>query len=280
MIRRLACPLGCTVACVAALATAFGQDAAPTRTPPAAAATSPATTTAAVEASVIGTSTPPIAAPRGATVLFDGDTTEGWTTMDGKPSAWKVLEDDSMEVSGGVGGGNIISKEKFEDVQLHVEFWLPKHPPDVKGQHRGNSGVYLQGRYEIQVLDSYGQAPDKHGCGAIYGRRKPKENACTPPQTWQTYDITFRAPRFDEEGKKVRNARVTVIHNGVTIHQDAEIEGPTVAGEQKEAPGPAPVMLQYHGNPVRYRNIYALPVKASADADGPTTKPAEGRRGN
>jgi hypothetical protein len=220
-----------------------------------------------------------MAPPPGAIVLFDGEKADGWTTMDGQPCRWKVLDaDDSMEVVGG--GGNIISKEKFEDVQLHVEFWVPKHPPEVTGQARGNSGVYLQGRYEIQVLDSYGLPPDKQGCGAIYGRKKPKENACTPPQTWQTYDITFRAPKFDADGKKTKNARVTVIHNGVTIHQDAEIEGPTVAAaEQREAPGPAPVMLQDHGNPVRYRNVYAMPVKATAaEKDAPTTQPADAKR--
>jgi hypothetical protein len=207
--------------------------------------------------------------------LFDGEKADGWTTMDGKPCPWKVLEDDSMEIVPGT--GNIISKEKFEDVQLHVEFWIPTFPPNVKGQARGNSGVYLQGRYEIQVLDSYGLPPDKQGCGAIYERKKPKENACNVPQTWQTYDITFRAPTFDDEGKKIKSARVTVIQNGVTIHQDAEIDGPTVAGEQREAPGPAPVMLQEHGNAVRYRNIYATPVKLPPDKDEPTTQPAEAK---
>jgi hypothetical protein len=276
--RTMGCGLVCVLATTAALSSNAGaqEKSATQPTAVSVATTSPATTrSAATVNSLIGsTSTPPIPPPRGAVVLFDGEKSEGWTTMDGKPCPWKVLEDDSMEIV--PGSGNIISKERFEDVQLHVEFWIPKLPADVKGQARGNSGVYLQGRYEIQVLDSYGLPPDKQGCGAIYGRRKPKENACNVPQTWQTYDITFRAPQFDADGKKIKNARVTVIHNGVTIHQDAEIEGPTVAAaDQHESPGPAAVMLQDHGNAVRYRNVYSTPVKVAPDKEEPTTQPAE-----
>ena len=121
-------------------------------------------------------------------------------TRDGKPCPWLVADDESMVAT----GADIISKETFEDYQLHVEFWLPKYPPDVKGQARGNSGVYLMGRYEIQVLDSFQVPAEKHGCGAIYGKKKPKENACTPPETWQSYDIKFTAPRFDEDGRGAR----------------------------------------------------------------------------
>jgi hypothetical protein len=213
-------------------------------------------------------------------VLFDGERTDGWTTRDGKPCPWKVLEDESMVA----GGGDIISTELFEDVQLHVEFWLPKFPPEVTGQARGNSGVYLQGRYEIQILDTYGLPAEKHGCGAIYGKKKPKESACTPPETWQSYDIKFRAPAYDESGKKVKNARMLVIHNGVTIHDDVEVDGPTRASmADDEKPGPAPVMLQDHGNPVRFRNVYAIRLKPEAGAPGtgpsrdkpaPTSRPA------
>jgi hypothetical protein len=261
MIRRLACPacIAAATAVVCLLALAIAQD--------------PATTTTSATtaiSSTIGSSTPPISAPIGAIVLFYGENTDGWTTRDGKPCTWKVLEDESMQA----GGGDIISKEKFEDVQLHVEFWLPKYPPNVTGQARGNSGVYLQSRYEIQVLDSFQQPPEKHGCGAIYGKKKPKENACTPPETWQSYDIKYKAARFDETGKKIKNARVSVIHNGVTIHDDVEIDGPTRAGKDEETPGPAPVMLQDHGNPVRFRNIYAMPFKPEgAEERAPTTRP-------
>jgi hypothetical protein len=272
MIRRLGLPMACTVAvCLLAFAVTRAQDAPTTATT--SPATAPATTTSISEAlSTVGSSTPPIGPPIGAVVLFDGERVDGWTTRDGKPCPWKVLEDESMVA----GGGDIISKETFEDVHLHVEFWLPRHPPDVKGQARGNSGVYLQGRYEIQILDTYGLPAEKHGCGAIYGKKKPRENACTPPETWQSYDIKYTAAKFDEGGKKTKNARVSVIHNGVTIHDDVEIDGPTRSSmKDDETPGPAPIMLQDHGNPVRFRNIYAIPVKPGAEKDvpTPTTRP-------
>jgi hypothetical protein len=276
--RRFACSAGCLAAAATCLLIAFSAARAQESVASPSAATSPATAPATAPATTtassptIGSSTPPIGAPIGATVLFDGEKTEGWTTRDGKPCTWKVLEDESMVA----GGGDIISKELFEDVQLHVEFWLPKFPPEVTGQARGNSGVYLQGRYEIQILDTYGLPAEKHGCGAIYGKKKPKESACTPPETWQSYDIKFKAPKFDEDGNKIKNARVSVIHNGVTIHDDVEVDGPTRAGMQEEKPGPAPVMLQDHGNPVRFRNIYAIPVKpetATGGKDPPATRP-------
>jgi hypothetical protein len=281
--RRSACSAGWLAAAAVCLLIAFStaraqqsvaspSAATPSTTAP---STAPATAAATTTASspTIGSSTPPIGAPIGAIVLFDGEKTDGWTTRDGKPCTWKVLEDESIVA----GGGDIISKELFEDVQLHVEFWLPKFPPDVTGQARGNSGVYLQGRYEIQILDTYGLPAEKHGCGAIYGKKKPKESACTPPETWQSYDIKYKAAKFDEDGNKTKNARVSVIHNGVTIHDDVEIDGPTRAGMQEEKPGPAPVMLQDHGNPVRFRNIYAIPVKPEIGTGGknpPTTRPA------
>jgi len=279
--RRFACSAGGLAAAATwlliAVSVARAQESAATRSAATLPTTAPTTAAATTTASspTIGSSTPPIGAPIGATVLFDGEKTDGWTTRDGKPCTWKVLEDESMVA----GGGDIISKELFEDVQLHVEFWLPKFPPDVTGQARGNSGVYLQGRYEIQILDTYGLPAEKHGCGAIYGKKKPKESACTPPETWQSYDIKFKAPKFDEDGNKTKNARVSVIHNGVTIHDDVEIDGPTRAGMQEEKPGSAPVMLQDHGNPVRFRNIYAIPMKPElGDNRGgskpPTTRPA------
>ncbi|HEV2293658.1 MAG TPA: DUF1080 domain-containing protein [Tepidisphaeraceae bacterium] len=275
MIRRLGC---IAVGCLLALAVAGAQqppgpEASTTTAPGARTTTGPATTTTAVPLETIGSSTPPIGAPIGAIVLFDGENTDAWVMRkDGGPCKWQVLEDESMVA----GGGDIISKQNFEDFQLHVEFWLPNSPPEVKGQARGNSGVYLQGRYEIQVLDSYGLHAEKHGCGAIYGKKKPRENACTPPQTWQSYDIKFTAPRFDEEGNKIKSARVSVIHNGVTIHDDVEIDGPTRAAmDDEEQPGPAPIMLQDHGSPVRFRNIYVIPAKPEpSEKKAPTTRPA------
>ncbi len=277
MIRRFARSIACIAAlvvCLTAFAALSAQDT-PVRLPATVATTT--TTSVSVSSSTVGSSTPPIGAPIGAIVMFDGENTDGWTTKDGKPCPWKLLEDESMQA----GGGDIISKEKFEDVQLHVEFWLPKHPPEVKGQGRGNSGVYLQGRYEIQVLDSYGSPAEKHGCGAIYGKKKPRENACTPPETWQSYDIKYQAAKFDESGKKTKHARISVIHNGVTIHDDVEIDGPTRAGMQEEKAGPAPIMLQDHGNPVRFRNIYAIPIDPDAESDAvaPKTQPASAPAG-
>jgi hypothetical protein len=133
--------------------------------------------------------------------------------------------------------------------------------PTKRGQDRGNSGVYLMDRYEVQVLDSFGLVPQDNECGGIYKVATPKVKASFPPDVWQTYDITFRAPRFDAQGKKVKNATVTVVQNGLTIHENVEIPGPTggaVGGpEAKEAP----LRLQDHGNPVRFRNIWALPLK-------------------
>src|SRR5687768_1447860 len=151
----------------------------------------------------------PVRKPAAATervALFDGSDLSHWTQRDGSPAKWKITDDGAMEVAGGA--GDIVSKEVFDDCQIHVEFMPPVLPPEVKGQDRGNSGVYVQGRYEVQVLDSWGVQPDKGDCGAIYDIKKPDNNACRPPGQWQTYDITFRAARFDASGKKTRNARI------------------------------------------------------------------------
>jgi len=139
------------------------------------------------------------APPPAAVVLFDGHDESHWIYMNGGgPTTWPIVGD-AMEVH----GGNIVTKDKFGDFTLHVEFWCPNLPPNVKGQGRGNSGVYLQDRYEIQVLDSYGVNPIGLGdCGAIYNQKIPDVNACRPPEQWQTYDIAFRSARFDASGKK------------------------------------------------------------------------------
>ncbi|MCH8828769.1 MAG: DUF1080 domain-containing protein [Planctomycetes bacterium] len=176
--------------------------------------------------------------PDGATVLFDGRHTRhfkrGKMTFDG------LLKEGTE------------TKASFRDFTLHLEFRLP-YMPYARGQGRGNSGVYLQGRYEVQILDSFALDGKHNECGGLYKFRKPDVNMCLPPLSWQTYDIDFTAARF-EQGKKIRNARLTVWHNGVRIHDGVELKNKTGAGA-KEGPKPRPTRLQKHGNPVRFRNI-------------------------
>jgi len=195
----------------------------------------------------------PAAPPLGTVVLFDGKDTSAWVTKDGKPCPWKVV-DGAIESE----GADIVTKEKYQDFKCHAEFWIPKLPPDVKGQARGNSGIKLQERYEIQILDSYGLTPGKQDCGAVYLQKAPDKNMCAEPETWQTYDITFRAARY-KDGKKAENARVTLIHNGTKVQDDVEITGKTGASAA-EGPEPQPLLLQYHHNKVRFRNVWILPL--------------------
>lgn len=197
----------------------------------------------------------PVPAPEGAIMLFEGKDLAGWVHQDGRPATWKLL-DDMMEVN--VGSGDIQTLREFGDFQLHVEFWLPLMP-EATSQARANSGVFLQSLYEIQVLDSYNnETYEKGECGAIYSLKSPDVNAARPPEHWQTYDATFRAARFDATGQKTENARVTVVWNGVTIHDDFDMERPTAGGEEAGKPGP--LRLQDHGNLVRYRNIWIVPL--------------------
>jgi hypothetical protein len=130
--------------------------------------------------------------------------------------------------------------------------------PSASGQARGNSGVYLQGRYEVQVLDSYGLELGLGDCGSIYGKKVAAVNASRAPERWQSYDIEFRAPRIDSSGARTAGARLTVWHNGIRIHDDFELDGPTAGGEPGEGPT-GPLLLQDHGDPVRYRNVWVLP---------------------
>ena len=163
-----------------------------------------------------------------------------------------------MEVTAGT--ADIITKQEFGDFRLHVEFWLPAS--EESGQGRSNSGVYSHGRYEIQVLDSFKNPTYPFGgCGAIYEQKDPDQNAILPPETWNTYDITFRAPRFNKEGKVIEKPRITVLHNGLRIHNNVEIEKTsTRSGQDGPQPKVGPILLQNHGNPVRYRNIWILPL--------------------
>lgn len=209
----------------------------------------------------------PVAPPPGAVVLFDGRDLSGWRRPNGTPAGWRLLPDGVLEVARGA--GDIVSRATFGDVHLHVE-WASPAPPQGTDQDRGNSGVFLMERYEVQVLDSYGSATYADGqAGAIYGQFPPRVNVTRPPGEWNSFDIEFRRPRFDAAGRLVAPARMTVRHNGVVIHADRELLGPT--SHRVRAPYEAhedalPVRLQDHGHPVRFRNIWARPLPPVADA--------------
>ncbi|NLC57604.1 MAG: DUF1080 domain-containing protein [Armatimonadetes bacterium] len=198
--------------------------------------------------------------PSDAVILFDGRSLDGWVSTDGSPAKWK-LENGFMEVAPGT--GSIQTKAEFGDCQLHIE-WAA--PTVVKGesQGRGNSGVFLMGRYEIQVLDCYDNPTYPDGTtAAIYGQFPPLVNACRKPGEWQSYDIIWEGPRFDGE-TLVRPAYVTVLHNGVLVHNHTELIGPTTHREilpYVKHPEVGPLMLQDHGDLVRFRNIWYRPLK-------------------
>ena len=189
-------------------------------------------------------------APSDAIVLFDGSGLSEWSDNNGEPSKW-IIKDSAMIVN----KGGIRTKREFGDIQLHIEFATPT-PPEGEGQGRGNSGVYLAGRYEVQVLDSYKNDTYIDGmCGALYENSIPLVNACRPPGQWQTYDIIFRSPEFDSSGNKTQQANVTVLHNGVLI-QDHAFTNVTPGGVSEEDSATGPIFMQDHGNPVRYRNVW------------------------
>lgn len=194
-------------------------------------------------------------APQGAIVLFDGKDLNHWKGVKGGKAKWKLVKGGAMQVT----KGSIISKEKFGDCKIHVEFRTP-FMPKARGQKRGNSGVYVQGRYEVQVLDSFGLEGKDNECGGIYKIAAPKVNACLPPLQWQTYDIVFHAPKFDNTGHKIKNAVITVKHNGILIHEQTEIPKSTGGAINKDESKPGGLMLQDHHNPVQYRNIWVLPL--------------------
>ena len=203
--------------------------------------------------------------PEGAVVLYDGkeEGLDNWQAVKKKRNVegiqW-LVKGGAMEVKPRT--SSIITKQKFGDVKLHLEFRTP-FMPDARGQGRGNSGVYLQGRYEVQILDSYGLEGRDNECGGIYKVGSPLVNMCAPPTQWQTYDITFRAPRFDANGEKTELATLTVVHNGVTIQDKAKAKGPTTAAPDNTETGPGGLYLQDHGNPVQYRNIWLVELPAA-----------------
>lgn len=189
-----------------------------------------------------------------ALVLFDGKEWIRWRTTGGEESTWQVQEDGSVKV----GGGDAMTERSFGDFQLHLEFLCPEIK-GATGQAKANSGVYLHGRYEVQILDSYGLSPSDDRCGGIYSKAVPTTNAALPAGRWQSYDIFFRAPRFGEDGKVTERPRVTVLHNGVLIHNNVELDGTTPGGIATDMVPKGPIMLQDHGDPVRYRNIWIRP---------------------
>lgn len=205
-------------------------------------------------------------APSDAVALFDGKDLSNWVQEgDGSAAKWKV-ENGYFEVVPKAGG--IQTKQSFGDCQLHVEFSEPT-PPHGESQDRGNSGVFLMGLYEVQVLDSYENKTYADGqAAALYGQYPPLVNASLPPGQWQSYDIVFHGPRFDASGKVLRPARVTVFHNGVLVQYEVQLTGPTAHGERppyKVTPEKLPLGLQDHHTPVRYRNIWVRELKESAD---------------
>ncbi|HEX7937808.1 MAG TPA: DUF1080 domain-containing protein [Gemmatimonadaceae bacterium] len=202
----------------------------------------------------------PVPPPADAIVLFDGKSLDNWRTADkaGSPAKWKVAKG-YMEVVAGSGG--IRTVQAFGDVQLHVEWATPANPPDsLKSQERGNSGVFLMSTYEVQVLDSWNNKTYADGsAGSIYGQYPPLVNVSRKPGEWQTYDIIFHSPHFRADSSVAAPARFTVFHNGVLIQDNVALVGPTSHMRRTPYsmhPDKLPLMLQDHGDPIRYRNIW------------------------
>ncbi len=185
--------------------------------------------------------------PEGAVVLFDGKNGEAFT--------------DPKKFVDGLMSQGITSKQTFQDFSMHMEFLL-SYMPAGRGQGRANSGCYMQGRYEVQILDSFGLSGEHNECGGIYTIAKPDTNMCFPPLSWQTYDVEYTAAKYDTAGKKTTNARMSVLHNGVPIHKNVELPKSTTASPLQEGPEPGPFFLQDHGNPIRFRNIWLVEKKS------------------
>ena len=198
----------------------------------------------------------PVKPPSDAVVLFDGADLSKWRAADGGPAKWIIKDGNLAAVPG---GGPVFTRDGFGDIQLHVE-WAAPTPGRGKGQGRGNSGVFLMGKYEVQVLDSFENVTYADGqAGALYGQYPPLANASRPAGEWQAYDIVFRRPRFQPDGSVAQPARLTVFHNGVLVQDNSKAWGPTSWLQHlpyESHPDRLPLQLQDHGNPVLYRNIW------------------------
>jgi hypothetical protein len=216
-----------------------------------------ATAAAALAADTPNNSKLPVAPPKGAVILFDGKNLDQWEI----DKHWKLVDGllvvDPAESHRGC---RISTKQNFTDFTLHVEFWLPLMA-DQTGQARSNSGVFLSGRYEVQILDTYGHPPEDNGAGGIYKVAAPRVNASLPPERWQSYDIQFRAPRFRGD-EVVEKPRMTVVYNGVKIHDDLELKVfATPNGKFDGYARSGPILLQNHHAAVRFRNIWVTTDK-------------------
>lgn len=205
-------------------------------------------------------SAPPLQPPSDAIILFDGNDLSQWQSLDGSEASWPI--------SGNVltvkpGAGDIKTKDGFCDIQLHLEWKTPTEVDGMEGQQRNNSGVFLQQRYEVQILDSFDNLTYPNGqAGSVYKQTIPLVNAMRPPGEWQVYDIIFKAPRFDK-GALTSPGYVTVIHNGVVVQNHTEIQGKTewIGAPSYQAHGCEPIQLQDHGNLVSFRNIWLRKLK-------------------
>ncbi len=190
-------------------------------------------------------------------VLFDGNDLDAWQSIKGEEASWEI-SDSYVEVVPGT--GDIQTKQSFGNFELNLEFWLPSEPEKI-GQNRANSGVFLQGLYEIQILDSIDNSTYADGvCGALYKQIAPDQIACLPAENWQTLFVRFIAPMVDTEGKVLTRGRVDVVLNGVNIIESGYFNRPTGSRGRMRQGGPGPIVLQDHGSPVRFRNITIKPL--------------------
>jgi hypothetical protein len=197
--------------------------------------------------------------PSDAIVLFDGTDTSQWVAVNGDPCPWQI-DNGTMITS----KSDIMTKQKFGDIQIHVEYMEP-NPPTGSSQGRGNSGIFLMGLFEVQVLDNYNNPTYPDGqAGAVYAQTPPMANACRPPGEWQVYDIGFTTPRLDAQGNVSTPAYVTVFHNGVLVQNHTAIMGPTGPGRLTDYhavhSSEGPLRLQFHHDPVRYRSVWVRPL--------------------
>jgi hypothetical protein len=207
-------------------------------------------------------------APHDAIELFSNANLKQWEHGENRPATWKVLKDGVVECYprrfGNKKGGDLRTKQLFKDCEIHLEFKTP-YEPNKSGQGRGNSGLFIQSEYEVQILDSYGSVGDWAECGALYRVSPPKVNMCAPPEQWQTYDIIFRAAKYDAHGTLLANPEITVSHNGKLIHKAQELFEVTQYAEKGRRKRPVQeagyIKLQDHGHAVQYRNLWIRPLE-------------------